>query len=131
MGKILLKDLEFEDFELSVLFTTDEEIKALNNQFRNKDKATDVLSFSQLEGEGISSNILGDVVISVETAKKQSEELGHSLSQEILRLFIHGLLHLAGYEHEDVSDEKKLEMEKKEEQLFEKLEEFLTDREER
>ena len=81
-----------------MLLTTDEAIRKLNRQFRGKDKATDVLSFPAkgLGAEGIA----GDLAISVNTAMGQAAEQGHSLSTEIKVLVLHGLLHLAGYDHE-------------------------------
>jgi len=81
-----------------VLLTTDAAIRKLNRQFRGKDKATDVLSFP---AEGIGAEeIAGDLAISVATALKQAVEQGHSLATEIQVLMLHGLLHLAGCDHE-------------------------------
>jgi probable rRNA maturation factor len=84
--------------QVSVLLTTDEAIRKLNRQFRGKNKATDVLSFPA-KGPG-SQQIAGDLAISVTTALGQAREQGHSLSTEIKVLMLHGLLHLAGYDHE-------------------------------
>jgi probable rRNA maturation factor len=90
--------------EVTVLLTTDAAIRKLNRQFRGKNKATDVLSFP---AEGIGAEELaGDLAISVPTALKQSAEQGHSLSTEIKVLVLHGLLHLAGYDHD--ADEGKM-----------------------
>lgn len=87
--------------ELSILLTDDEEIHRLNRTYRNRDRPTDVLSFSQREGEFPGpAVVLGDVVISIETAKRQAQERGHSLEGEILELLAHGVLHLLGYDHE-------------------------------
>jgi probable rRNA maturation factor len=83
---------------VSVLLTTDAAIRVLNRRFRGKNKATDVLSFPA-EGPG-SEEIAGDLAISVTTALGQAREQGHSLSTEIKVLMLHGLLHLAGYDHE-------------------------------
>jgi probable rRNA maturation factor len=84
--------------QVTVLLTTDPAIRKLNRQFRGKNKATDVLSFP---AEGIGAeDIAGDLAISVPTARKQAIEQGHSLSTEIKVLILHGLLHLAGYDHE-------------------------------
>ncbi len=85
--------------EFSVLLTGDERLRALNLQFRGKDKATDVLSFPALPdaancGQG------GDLAISLETASLQAAVHGHSLQMEVKILILHGLLHLAGYDHE-------------------------------
>jgi probable rRNA maturation factor len=84
--------------QVTVLLTTDAAIRKLNRQFRGKNKATDVLSFP---AEGIGAHgIAGDLAISVTTALSQAAEQGHSLSTEIKVLILHGLLHLAGYDHE-------------------------------
>ena len=84
--------------EVTVLLTTDAAIRKLNRQFRNKNKATDVLSFP---ADGIGAEeIAGDLAVSVPTALRQAIEQGHSLSTEIKVLILHGLLHLAGHDHE-------------------------------
>ena len=80
--------------EFSVLLTGDEQLRALNLQFRGQDKPTDVLSFPALAPTG------GDLAISFETAAVQAAEHGHTLQMEIKILMLHGLLHLAGYDHE-------------------------------
>ena len=84
--------------QVTVLLTTDVAIRKLNRQFRGKNKATDALSFPA-EGLG-TEGIAGDLAISVTTALGQAAEQGHSLSAEIKVLILHGLLHLAGYDHE-------------------------------
>jgi probable rRNA maturation factor len=84
--------------QVTVLLTTDACLRKLNRQFRGKDKSTDVLSFP---AEGIGAEqIAGDLAISVPTAQKQAVEQGHSLATEIKVLILHGLLHLAGHDHE-------------------------------
>jgi probable rRNA maturation factor len=90
--------------EVTVLLTIDAAIRKLNRQFRGKNKATDVLSFPA-EGLG-AEGYAGDLAVSVPTALRQSIEQGHSLSTEIKVLILHGLLHLAGYDHE--TDEGKM-----------------------
>jgi probable rRNA maturation factor len=100
--------------EVSVLLTTDTGIRGLNRRFRKKNKATDVLSFPVEDG---SSGLAGDLAISVETAARQAQEQGHGLSVELRVLMLHGLLHLAGYDHE--SDDG--EMARKERRLRAKL----------
>jgi probable rRNA maturation factor len=85
------------DGEVSVLLTGNETIRALNRKYRGKDKATDVLSFPATE---MAEGIAGDLVISLETALAQAVERGHMLEMEIKVLLLHGLLHLAGYDHE-------------------------------
>jgi len=82
---------------VSLLLTTDRAMRRLNRRFRGKNKATDVLSFPP--GEAF-PGIAGDLAISVPTALRQAQERGHSLATEIKVLILHGLLHLAGYDHE-------------------------------
>src|SRR5215470_3068685 len=83
---------------LSILLTNNRELRALNRQFRRKDKPTDVLSFpSEVVGE---RRFVGDIAISVEIAAKNAKRLGHSTADEVRILILHGLLHLAGYDHE-------------------------------
>ena len=108
-----------ENAELSVTLTDNEHIHALNKKFRGIDRATDVLSFAFRESEepevlGADFEILGDVIISLERAKVQAEEFGHSFLREVIFLEVHGLLHLLGYDH--VEEAERLEME--EEQRF-------------
>jgi probable rRNA maturation factor len=92
--------------ELSVLLTDDDTIRRLNREYRGTDAPTDVLSFAQLEGDagarpsaGDASH-LGDVVISLETARHQAVEYGLSLDDEVAHLLVHGILHLLGHDHE-------------------------------
>jgi probable rRNA maturation factor len=83
--------------EVDVLLTSDAEIKRLNKAFRNKNKPTDILSFpASAEAEGLA----GDLAISLETAARQAGEHGHTLRDELRILLLHGLLHLAGEDHE-------------------------------
>jgi probable rRNA maturation factor len=84
--------------QVTVLLTTDAAIRKLNRRFRGKNKATDVLSFPAA-GLG-AEDIAGDLAVSVTTALRQAAEQAHSLSTEIKVLILHGLLHLAGYDHE-------------------------------
>jgi probable rRNA maturation factor len=85
---------------VSVLLTTDKAIRRLNRQFRGIDKATDVLSFPAEAFIQKQEKIVGDLAISVPTARRQSTEQGHPLRTELKVLILHGLLHLAGYDHE-------------------------------
>ncbi|KAK9208162.1 hypothetical protein WN944_000516 [Citrus x changshan-huyou] len=111
----------FESIELSILFCNDEFIRKLNKEWRDEDHATDVLSMSQHVPElKLPILMLGDIVISVETAARQAEERGHSLLDEIRILMVHGLLHLLGFDHE-ISEEAEAEMEKNEEFLLQSL----------
>lgn len=111
----------FESVELSVLLCNDEFIQKLNREWRDEDHATDVLSMSQHEpGLNLPILMLGDIVISLETAARQAEERGHTLLDEIRILMVHGLLHLLGFDHE-LSEEAEVEMEKEEELLLQSL----------
>ncbi|CAH9100305.1 unnamed protein product [Cuscuta europaea] len=111
----------FESVELSVLLCNDEFIQTLNKEWRNENKPTDVLSMSQHIPElKLPILMLGDIVVSVETAARQAEERGHTLIDEIRILLVHGLLHLLGFDHE-TSDEAETEMEEEEEQLLKNL----------
>lgn len=89
--------------EVDVLLTSDEEIRRLNRTFRKKNKATDVLSFPA--PEELFEEHAGDLAISLDTAALQAESFGHSLNDEVKILLLHGLLHLAGMDHEVDSGE--------------------------
>jgi len=113
--EIVKKALQFlkvdEKTEISILITDDKFIRSLNNKYRGIDKSTDVLSFSLWEGsvktpESESDKLLGDIIISVETAQRQADKLNHSREKELAVLLIHGLLHLTGYDHEKDKDYK-------------------------
>ncbi len=95
-----------------MLLTGDEEIRTLNRDYRGIDSPTDVLSFSQNEGEDFGASEdespLGDVVISIETARRQAQEQDRSLEEEVDTLLVHGLLHLLGYDHAEPEDEKRM-----------------------
>ncbi len=110
--KKVLQNLKVDkEIEISVLFTDDKFIRSLNNKYRGIDKPTDVLSFSLQEGaikppEVESDKLLGDIIISVETAQRQADNLNHSMEKELTVLLIHGLLHLTGYDHEKDKDYK-------------------------
>ncbi|KAK6912764.1 Endoribonuclease YbeY [Dillenia turbinata] len=111
----------FENVELSVLLCNDDFICKLNKDWRDEDHPTDVLSMSQHIPElKLPILMLGDIVISVETAARQAEDRGHTLLDEIRILVVHGLLHLLGFDHE-ISDEAEAEMEKEEELLLKSL----------
>jgi probable rRNA maturation factor len=125
------KTLRHERFrknaELSVTFVDNEEMHALNLEFRGKDKPTDVLSFPLWEaGEGfeidpaIGAVALGDIVISAERAKEQADEFGHSFAREVCFLAVHSTLHLLGYDHE-VSDEDEKYMNETQEEILAKM----------
>ncbi len=107
--------------EVSILLVDDEKIREINNEHRQIDKATDVLSFPVVdmrEGEIVSDIgdfdldedllLLGDIIISLETAKRQAEEYGHSFEREIAFLTTHGIFHLLGYDHMEKEEEEKM-----------------------
>lgn len=97
--------------ELSILLTDDRGIRWLNKKFRKIDRSTDVLAFSQREGEDFEINplLLGDVVISVETAQRRAQQLKITEKEESYRYLIHGILHLLGYEHRGRFRQKSME----------------------
>ena len=104
IARTICDGLGYRDAELSIVLTDDASIREINRTWRQKDKATDVLSFSQLEGEPVGPGdaeaaVLGDVIISTDTALRQAEHAGHSLDAELQRLLVHGVLHLLGHDH--------------------------------
>lgn len=109
--------------EVSIVFVDDDYIHQLNLQYRGIDCPTDVLSFAMQEGEHMAGPeeeiILGDVVISLPTAEKQSFEYGHSFLREAGYLIIHGTLHLLGYDHQD--EDQKSAMREKEEAVLSRV----------
>lgn len=108
-------DMSNNEYEISLLITDDETIRQYNKEYRNKDRATDVLSFP-MEDEVM----LGDIAISFDTAKRQAEEAEINIGREAAFLFIHGLLHLLGYDHE-TSKEDEEEMFALQEKILKKL----------
>ena len=110
---VLSKEDLSGDFEVSVSFVTNEEIKELNRDYRNVDCETDVLSFPMNdEFDGII--ILGDIVLSTQKIIEQANDFDHSLEREMLYLTVHSMLHLIGYDHMN-SDEKRIMREKEKE----------------
>ncbi|WP_407386073.1 rRNA maturation RNase YbeY [Ruminococcus sp.] len=111
--------------EVSVTFVDNEEIRSMNRKFRDIDAATDVLSFPLGEnGEydlnpATGAKLLGDVVISLERARDQAEEFGHSLEREVCYLSVHSMLHLLGYDH--MEPQEKAEMRMKEETVMTRI----------
>ncbi len=121
--------MEYNDHEISILFTDNTEIEELNNTFRGIQKPTNVLSFPMLDNNDDNkdtitlpeTNLLGDVVISVETAIKEAEQAKIKVEQRISQLLIHGILHLIGYDHEKGEDHF-IKMEKKSIELLRLIE---------
>ncbi len=124
-AEAILSAARADGAELSLVLVSDRRMRALNKRYRNKDRTTDVLAFPLTpshpsgapialptamgrEGEGVGGGahhssptmLLGDVAISMETARRQASEFGHSLRDEVARLLVHGVLHLLGYDHE-------------------------------
>ena len=119
LATAVLSRLNCTDAELSILITDDREIHALNAEYRGKDKPTDVLSFALRENGGVcGTEILGDLVISLPTARRQAREYGVTAQEELLRLLIHGTLHLLGYDHEKVAPQVAARMRRTEEKLY-------------
>lgn len=123
MARTVLTALKLDSAELSVLLVNDRRMRALNCDYRGKDRPTDVLSFAMGEGEPIQGepSVLGDVVISLPTAWRQAAEKGHPLEREVTILLIHGILHLLGYDHEG-EEREALKMERLEKRLLAKTE---------
>ena len=116
LAAMALRVLEAEDAppcELSVTVTDDETVRGLNREYAGEDAVTDVLSFSQREGEEFvaapgSVPPLGEVVIAYPQATRQAEERDRSVEEEVARLLIHGTLHLLGYDHAEAEEERRM-----------------------
>ena len=110
----ILNALGCDAHELSLVITDDREVHELNQTYRGVDRPTNVLSFPMQEGEfsQITPGLLGDVVISVETAEREAQSAGVTLDQRMSQLLVHGILHLVGFDHERGEDEAR-EMEEK------------------
>ena len=119
-ARTLLNIMDCADKELSISFVDDKTIKELNKNYLQRDNSTNVLSFSLQEGKfgHINPNILGDIVISAETAQRDAAIGNLSLSEEIYFLIIHGLLHLLGFNHENTTKAQTTKMRIKEKELF-------------
>ena len=124
--------LDYEQYcnpcEVSVTFTDNEQIRELNYRFRNVDRSTDVLSFPLFDYEGESDEppvdelvgMLGDIVLSLEQAKKQAEEYGHSFEREVAFLCVHSMLHLLGYDHE-TGEEDEMDMRRRQSEIMDRM----------
>jgi len=119
----ILKILHCDDKEISIVLTDDETIRILNKQYLERDKSTNVISFSLQEGEygNVNPQILGDVVISLDTAERDARKGNLTLEEEIDFLLIHGILHLLGYNHENTSKDETIKMQQKEKKLFNQI----------
>ena len=128
--RAVIATLEYEGFgndvEISLTFTDNTGIRVLNREFRQIDKATDVLSFPLTDYAGTDLPIdepevsLGDIVISLERAAEQSMEFGHSFEREVAFLTVHSMLHLLGYDHVN-SDEEDAEMRRRQREILESM----------
>lgn len=132
--KVLTKCFEEENLENSKLYitvtlTTPENIRKINKEYRNIDRATDVLSFPMFEKDELEEKIknndfehedvLGDLIISIEKVREQAEEYGHSFERELSYMLVHGFYHLMGYDH--IKEEDKRKMRPKEEKILNDL----------
>ena len=113
----MLRAIQMEKAELSIVLTGDKQIHKLNKLYRGKDRATDVLAFAMQEGEfgAISAGLLGDVIVSLPTAGRQARERNVTPLDEVTMLIAHGILHLLGWDHD--TDAKDREMKKETDRL--------------
>ena len=109
-AELLLARVGHPEAELSISLVSDADIQELNAQHRGKPSPTDVLSYSLVEGEHADyrGKLLGDVVISIETAGRQAAAREVSVAEELLRLLIHGVLHLLGHDHEEEEEARRM-----------------------
>ncbi len=120
MVQAILNGLDFPDGEISIILVDDPQIAALNQEYLSRQGPTNVIAFAMREGEfsQISPHLLGDVVISMDTAAKEAQDAGISVERRVDELLVHGILHLFGYNHEK-SEEDERRMEDKSRELLE------------
>jgi probable rRNA maturation factor len=118
-AKAILNALDCPDAELSILIVDDPQIAVLNKQYLNRNGPTNVIAFPMRTGPftNITPQLLGDVLISVETALREGKRVGISMEERFTQLLVHGILHLLGYDHE-TSDQDAIEMEKKSDEIL-------------
>jgi len=105
MLRAIEADLDIGDVTVSVAFVEGDRIRQLNKEYRDKDKVTDVLSFPYPEGQMTQNGeVVGEVVVCYAQAKRQAEEVGHSVRDEVVFLLVHGILHVFGYDHVEEDD---------------------------
>ena len=116
-AQIILSALGCHDAELSILIVDDDQIAELNQTYLNRSGPTNVIAFPMSQGEfsDINPKLLGDVVISVDTAQKEAVDSGSSMETRFLQLLVHGVLHLLGYDHEQTGDQARRMNEKSQE----------------
>jgi len=128
--KVIKRCFEKEELNdnlyINIILTTPQNIRKINNQYRNIDKETDVLSFPMFEKEEIQSlqnnvieEVLGDIVISIERVEEQAKEYGHGFEREFSYMLVHGFYHIMGYDH--MVEEEKIQMRQKEEIILNEL----------
>ncbi len=119
MIQVILNALDFPDAELSILIVDDPEIATLNGQYLHREGPTNVIAFPMLEGDfaDISPQLLGDVVVSMDTAQKEADIAGIHVDERLLELLVHGILHLVGYDHE-LSETEAFRMDAKSHELL-------------
>jgi probable rRNA maturation factor len=119
-AQVLLNALGSPDGELSIVIMDDPQIQALNQQYLNRPWPTNVIAFPMQEGDfsDINPDLLGDVVISIDTAAREARDLGIDFEERFNFLLIHGILHLFGYDHETCDEDERI-MEEKSEELYE------------
>jgi probable rRNA maturation factor len=112
-ARAMMHALALADEELSITLVGDEEMRVLNRDYRGKDKPTDVLAFAMREGEGArhAGPLLGDVVVSVDTARLQAGRRKRALLEEVTMLLAHGLLHLLGWDHDTPAKDRAMRAE--------------------
>jgi probable rRNA maturation factor len=122
MAAGILSALGCRECELSILLVDDDEMSQLNRQYLSRDHPTNVLAFSMKEGENthLHPAVLGDVVVSTETARREALERGVTIEEEMALLLVHGVLHLLGYDHEG-APEAAAYMEAKEQEILARL----------
>lgn len=133
LNRVINKCFEEENLKnlyISITLTNPENIHKINKEYRNIDRATDVLSFPMFEKNEIEivcntdlngmKEVLGDVIISIEQVQNQAKEYGHSFERELAYMAVHGFYHLMGYDHMEENEKK--EMREKEENILSKLE---------
>jgi probable rRNA maturation factor len=109
----MLRAVQMAHAELSIVLTNDDQIQKLNRIYRRKNRPTDVLAFAQREGEAAehAGSLLGDVVVSIPTARRQAAERGAELGAEVTMLLAHGLLHLLGWDHQTEAADRRMRKE--------------------
>jgi probable rRNA maturation factor len=112
-ARAMLAAVQMDNAELSILLTGDHQIQNLNRIYRKKNRPTDVLAFAQREGEHRerAGRLLGDVVVSIPTSRRQAEAAGRDLRSELTMLVAHGLLHLLGWDHDTPSKDRRMRRE--------------------